>query len=34
MERLLQELMNTRISDNKRIKEILEKIKEVETNEK
>lgn len=30
MEKLLKELMNTRIDDNKRIEEILKKIKEVE----
>lgn len=30
MENLLQELMNTRINDNKKIQEILKKIKEVE----
>lgn len=30
MEKLLKELMNTRIDDNKRIEEILKRIKEVE----
>lgn len=33
MEKLLQELMNTRLNDSKRIEEILKKIKEEETNE-
>ena len=33
MEMLVKELMNTRIDDTKKIKEILEKIKEVEANE-
>lgn len=30
MEKLIQQLMNTRINDNKKIQEILKKIKEVE----